>query len=97
MTTLRVRLIGPREDRIATIQQRLGVNWKEAARWTAQTDHDRTQFVVNNFNKDPADPCNYDLILNSARLGVEACAEIVVETLRRVQARAKARGAARSA
>ena len=31
MTTLRVRLVGPREDRITTVQQRLGVDWKEAS------------------------------------------------------------------
>ena len=89
-TTLRVRLIGPRKERIETIQKRLGVQWAEAARRVAQIDHDRTQFVVNNFNTDPTDPCNYDLVLNSARLGVATCADVIVETLRRVQAPAKA-------
>jgi cytidylate kinase len=89
-TTLRVRLVGPLKDRIATVQRRPGVKREEAARRIAQTDHDRIQFVVNNFNKDPANPYNYDLILNSGRLGVEACAELIVETLRRVQARATA-------
>ena len=89
-TTLRVRLVGPLKDRIATIQQRLGVKREEAARRVAQTDHDRTQFVVCNFHTDPADPCNYDLVLNSARLGVEACADIIVETLHRMPGRAAA-------
>jgi cytidylate kinase len=96
-TTLRVRLVGPLKDRIATVQQRLGVKREEAVRRIAQTDHGRTQFVVNNFDKDPADPCNYDLVLNSARLGVEACAELIVETLLRVQARSSANRAARAA
>ncbi len=96
MTTLRVRLVGPREDRIATIQKRLGVKREEAARRIAQTDHDRTQFVVVNFHKDPSDPCNYDLVLNSARLGVEACAELIVEALARLRARSTAKGAARA-
>ena len=96
-TTLRVRLVGPLKDRIATIQQRLGVKRVEAARRIAQTDQDRTRFVVDNFLKDPADPCNYDLVLNSARLGVQACAEVIVETLRRMQPRAMAHGGARAA
>ncbi len=65
-----------------------------AARRIAQTDHDRTRFVVDNFYTNPADPCHYDLVLNSARLGVEACADIIVETLRRVQAGSAARAAA---
>ena len=85
-STLRVRLVGPRKERIATVQKRLGLEWAEAARRVAQTDHDRTQFVVHNFSKDPADSCNYDLVLNSARLGVATCADLIVETLRRVQA-----------
>jgi cytidylate kinase len=89
-TTLRVRLVSPRNDRIEIIQKRLGVEWAEAARRIAQTDHNRTQFVVHNFSKDPADPCSYDLVLNSARLGVATCADVIVETLRRVQAPAKA-------
>lgn len=95
--TLRVRLVGPLKDRIATIQQRLGVARVEAARRLAKTDQDRTRFVVDNFLKDPADPCNYDLVLNSARLGVQTCAEVIVETLRRMQPRAMAHVAARAA
>jgi cytidylate kinase len=91
-TTLRVRLVGPRNDRIEIIQNRLGVEWAEAARRIAQTDHDRIQFVVHNFSKDPADSCNYDLVLNSARLGVATCADVIVETLLRVQAATMANG-----
>ncbi len=97
MTTLRVRLVGPLKDRIATIQKRLGVRREEAARRIAQTDHDRTQFVVSHFDKDPADPCNYDLVLNSARLGVEACAELIVEAQLHMQVRSTEKGAARAA
>ena len=95
--TLRLRLVGPRKDRVATIQKRLGVGKEEAARRVAQTDHDRTRFVVVNFHKDPADPCNYDLVLNATRLGVEACADLIVEALARVQAQATVQGVARSA
>jgi cytidylate kinase len=96
-TTLRVRLVGPRKERIETVQKRLGFEWAEAARRVAQTDHDRTQFVVHNFGADPADPCNYDLVLNSARLGVATCADLIVETLLRVQAPTMANGPAHGA
>ena len=96
-TTLRVRLVGPRKERIETVQKRLGLEWAEATRLIAQTDHDRTQFVVHNFSKDPADPCNYDLVLNSARLGVATCADLIVETLLRVQAPTMANGPAHGA
>jgi cytidylate kinase len=88
-TTLRVRLVGPRKEQIETVQKRLGVQWAAAARRVAQIDHDRTQFVVHSFGADPADPCIYDLVLNSARLGVATCADVIVETLLRVQAPTK--------
>jgi cytidylate kinase len=90
-TTLRVRLVSPAGERIAVIRQRLGMTDGEAARWVGQTDGDRGRFVMDHFHRDPADPHDYDLVLNSARLGIPDCADLIVEGLRRLQARAPAR------
>jgi len=90
-TTLRVRLVGPVEDRRASVRQRLGMEPEAAARWVAQTDAERVRFVKDHFHKDPTDPRLYDLVLNSSRLSAPACAEIIVEALRRLQAGAPAR------
>ncbi len=89
-TTLRVRLVAPLADRVATIRGRLGLTEPEAARWVAHTDEDRIRFVRDHFHKDPTDPVRYDLVLNTARLTVAECADLIVATLNRLQARTPA-------
>jgi cytidylate kinase len=84
-TTLRVRLVGAREDRIRTIRQRLGLSPEEAARWVTNTDAERDRFIRERFHKDPNDPRGYDLILNTSRFSVAACAELIIEALHRLQ------------
>ena len=48
-------------------------------------DRERNQFVKEHFHKDPNDPCNYDLILNSARFSAVACADLIAAALRGFQ------------
>jgi hypothetical protein len=50
---------------------------------------ERTDFVQDHFSKDPSDPRNYDLVLSTSRLTVAQCAELIVETLKRLQAPGK--------
>jgi len=91
-TTLRVRLVADRDDRIGVICQRLGVPRPEAARYVEKKDRERDLFVKHHFHKDPADPRQYDLVLNSARFSVGECADLILEALRRLQGRSAAPG-----
>ena len=86
-TTLRVRIVAAREDRIAFIAQERGLNRTEAARFVDTKDRDRLKFIKDHFHKDPADPQNYDLIINRSRFSVDETAEMVIEALQRMQAR----------
>jgi cytidylate kinase len=88
--TLRVRLVGPVEDRVKAICGRFGISHEEAKRWVVKTDAERVRFVKDHFQKDPTDPRHYDLVLNSSRFRVPECADLIVEALRRMQAGAKA-------
>ena len=58
-------------------------------RWVARTDQERNAFVHSHFHKDPTDPHEYDLVLNSSRLSVDECADCVVAALRLLQARVR--------
>ena len=91
-TTLRVRLVAPQEHRITVVQKRRGIDVKEAARWIEDTDRERSNFVRDNFRANPADPENHDLILNTARLSADECADIVTLALKGMQARAAPNG-----
>jgi cytidylate kinase len=82
--------VAPLPHRIAVIQKRLNLSPKEAARWVEATDRERARFVRDHFDKDPADPHGYDLVLNTGRLSVGGCAEVIEETLHRFRADSQA-------
>ena len=86
-TTLRVRVVASREDRVALIGRERGLNPTEAARYVESTDRERSRFIRQHFRKDLTDPLLFDLILNASRLSVEECAGIVIEALFHLQAR----------
>ena len=76
-----------REDRIAFIAQDHQLKRTEAARFVETKDRDRLKFVKDHFHRDPANPQNYDLIINRSRFSVDETAEMVLEALKRMQAR----------
>jgi cytidylate kinase len=53
---VRVRLVGPVEDRVKAVGQRLGIPHEEAKRRVQKTDGERVRFVKDHFQKDPTDP-----------------------------------------
>lgn len=84
-STLRVRLIADYPDRLRVVAQRRGVSEAEAAAWMEKTEADRVRFVRSHFDKDPADPHLYDLVLNTSRLSVEECADLILDVLRKME------------
>jgi cytidylate kinase len=88
--TLRVRLIAPLPDRIRAYAKKHGISRDEAARKVDEIDKQRNRFVRETFNKDPSDPRDYDLILNTARFSAAECAELIEQALLRVQAPTRA-------
>src|SRR5262245_19983122 len=86
-TTLRVRLIGSVPERVAAWSQMLGISEQKAAEQIRDLDRVQTDFLKYYFHKDPADPYNYDLVLNAPRLSVVQLAELIVEAYRRLEAR----------
>ncbi|MGC8643320.1 MAG: AAA family ATPase [Isosphaeraceae bacterium] len=86
-TTLRVRIVASREDRVTFIAQERHLSNVEAARFVETNDRDRLKFIKDHFHKDPTDPLAYDLMLNRSRFSVDETAEMVIEALMRMQAR----------
>jgi cytidylate kinase len=85
-TTLRVRILAPREHRIQAVQREHGISREEAARRVEATDRERDEFVREHFGMDATDPRNYDLVLNAARFPTEQCAELIIAALDRLRA-----------
>jgi cytidylate kinase len=86
-TTLNVRLVADRKDRVANLQRLHNLSEKDAGRLEEKLNRERHDFVKRHFGKEVSDPHFYDLVLNTSRLSVDECAEVIVATLHRLQVR----------
>ncbi len=87
--TLRVRLVGPQPERVDYIAKKFGLKRADAVKWVAQKDKERDQFVRNHFQKDPADPHNYDLVINTMRVSADIATDMIVAALEDLQKKAE--------
>jgi len=80
---LHVYVIAPREFRLKLAIERLGVDPAKAEKVLDDTDRQRDQYVKANYGRHRQDPLNYDMVLNTGRLGLEGAADLVVSEVRR--------------
>jgi hypothetical protein len=81
-STLHVRVIAPRADRIAYFSQWQRLTPAEAEREVDTRDQKRAQYLLDQFGVDAADPVHYHFVLNSSLLGVEMCADLIAQAAR---------------
>jgi cytidylate kinase len=86
-TTLTVRVVAPRPDRVARVQKRTDLSAAEADRWVETHDRERRQFVERHFHLNPDDPMLYDLVLSTKRLDIDECATLIVQAARALEAK----------
>jgi cytidylate kinase len=78
-STLHVRIVAPLADRVAYMSQWLRLPEREAEEQVRQRDERRAEFIETHFHRQPGDPYQYDLILNSSLLGEEPCADLIAK------------------
>ncbi len=78
---LSVRIIAPIKARAARLAERTGVSTRTARRAAYDLDKRRNQFIRTMHRLDQADPHNYDLVLDSDRLGVTIASEIIIRAV----------------
>ena len=78
---LRVRVVAPAEWRATQIAARLNLPIEEAREQILQSDTDRQASVRQYFRQDANDPLNYDLVINTAEVGIEGAADLVLLAL----------------
>ena len=79
--SLHTRIVAPLADRIAHMADWLRLTRDEAAEQVRHRDERRADFLLKHFGHRTADPYDFDLVLNSAFLGEEACADAVLAAL----------------
>lgn len=81
-STLNVRVIAPHAERVAYLAQWLRMTTDEAAAELAARDRVRAALHAALTGKAASDPTQYDLILNSGRLGEAGCADLIVSAIK---------------
>jgi cytidylate kinase len=81
-STLHVRVVAPLPDRIAYLAQWERLTVEEATARVRLRDSRRAEFISTHFHRQPADPYQYDLLMNSSLLGEELCAELIAQSAR---------------
>jgi CMP/dCMP kinase len=80
---LHVYVVASKPWRVRLAVERLGVNPTEADKVVDETDRRRDQYVKTYYRRHRQDVVNYDLIVNTERLGVEGAAAVIVGEARR--------------
>lgn len=79
---LHVFCYAPRKALIARTMQREGVGAEEATRLVDNTNKERDQWVRLHWERDRSAHENYDLSVNTERLGIQGSAELIVAAAR---------------
>ena len=78
----RVFLRAPEAVRVRVLMERLGLGETEVRRQMHETDSNRAAYTHQLYKRDWCDPDEYDLIVNTGRLGYQATAEVILRGLR---------------
>ncbi len=80
---LHAYVVAPRDVRIRTVMERERLDAEAAAELTDRTDADRDRYVARWHRRARQDPVNYHLVLNTAWLGYDGAADLIVAAARR--------------
>ena len=75
---MHVQLVAPRSVRVQTAIERLGIDPKEAPRMVDERDRNRQRYHKEYYERDWADATNYHMVLNTALLGYDGAANLIV-------------------
>jgi cytidylate kinase len=83
---LHIKLVAGVEFRTRQAAERLGVSHKEAEEIMRRTDKNRECYHREYYKRDWSDPVNYDIVLNTERLGFDGATEVIVARARALEA-----------
>lgn len=87
---LRVFVVAPLEGRVRTVQEREGLSERDARRRILEVESERRAYLLKHFHAEFADPTGFDVVVNTAALGVDGAVRSIAAALAGVPARARA-------
>ena len=79
--TLRVLVTAPAEFRARRLAKAQNLEEGEARRRLGEEERERLEFLRFHFGVSPDDPGLYDLVVNTAELGIDGASTLVVDAL----------------
>ena len=73
-----VRVIAPMDIRVKNVAFRFGVSLDQARKRIKRREQKRKNFIRESFHKDIADIEHYDLIINTARMNLDAAVDAII-------------------
>jgi len=80
---LHVYVVAPKPWRVKLAVERLGANPAEADKVVDETDRQRDQYVRTYYGRQRQEVANYDMVVNTEKLGIDGAAALLVAEARR--------------
>jgi cytidylate kinase len=78
---LHVRVVAPFEYRVLRIAETQSLSKEEARARILSVDHDREEFLRSVFHRNGKDPLDYDLLINTAYIGLDDSVSLLLRAL----------------
>ena len=81
--TLIVFIYSDINDRITYATEHYNIDAGNAKSIVQKNDHERKMYALNFYNQDWENKNNYDLLLNSGKLGIDTCVKLIIDTIKK--------------
>jgi hypothetical protein len=89
---LRVLAVAPLEERVRTAMAEEGISDREARRRIAEVESDRRAFILMHYHQEFLDPTVFDLVINTADLGLDGASAAIRAALDAREAERRQKG-----
>jgi cytidylate kinase len=76
-TALHLQVVAPMPRRLERLMRIHGIDQSKATQWIASSDRARSEYLRRYYNVGWNDPQLYDLVLNTGRLSIQTCVQLV--------------------
>jgi cytidylate kinase len=80
--TLKVRVVADESDRVERVRRKFQMPPAAAREFVRQQERSRAAFIERYFHRDLTDATDYDLVVNSSRIGLDGCVDAIQAALR---------------
>jgi cytidylate kinase len=81
---LHVKIVAPIAHRAARLVERDRIDLKQAEKLIGEVDGNRSRYHKQYYQRDWNDASQYDLVVNTARLGVEGAVDVILDRVERM-------------